>query len=93
MAHEEPDRLPGLKFMRTYNLRGHGQAVQILAHKAGQTHLGLEEAPNLKISPENLTRSRRIGAQSRFAKVPARRRKVLAASQRQNQVTAGYKTK
>jgi hypothetical protein len=29
------DRLPGLKFMRTLGLRGHGRAVQVLANRAG----------------------------------------------------------
>jgi hemoglobin len=51
---DEPDRLPGLKFMRTLWLCELSGGPQVYgATKPGETHLGLEEAHRaLEISPE-----------------------------------------
>ena len=89
------DRLPGLKFMRTlWVCEVTGGPFKFSATKAGQTHLGLEEAHrDLKISPEEFDEvAAELGRSLDFAKVPAREKgEVLAAfAAHKKEVTTGY---
>ena len=92
---EEPDRLPGLKFMRTLwvcDLAGGPQ--HYAATKAGTTPLGLEEAHRaLKISPAIFDEvAAELGRSLDHFNVPEREKgEVLAAfAAHKGEVTEGY---
>jgi len=79
----KPDRLPGLKWMRTlWVCNVAGGPFQFQATKPGSTPLGLEEAHReLQISPEEFDEvAAELGRSLDFFKVPEREKgEVLAA--------------
>ncbi|MEP7213122.1 MAG: group 1 truncated hemoglobin [Acidobacteriota bacterium] len=92
------NRLPGLKFMRTlWVCEVAGGPFKYSPTRAGQTHLGLEEAHrDLKISPAEFDEvAAELGRTLDWAKVPAKEKgEVLAAfAAHKGEVTAGYKGK
>lgn len=91
----DPERLPGLKFMRTLwvcDIAGGPQ--QYAATKPGRTHLGLEEAHReLKISPAEFDAvAGELARSLDHFKVPEREKaEVLAAfAAHMGEVTEGY---
>ena len=82
-SEEKPDRLPGLKWMRTlWVCNVAGGPFQFKATKPGSTPLGLEEAHReLRISPEEFDEvAAELGRSLDFFKVPEREKgEVLAA--------------
>ena len=92
---KNPQRLPGLKFMRTlWVCNVSGGPFQFTATRPGATPLGLEEAHrNLKISPAEFDEvAAELGRTLDFAKVPKpEKAEVLAAfAAHKGEVTAGY---
>ena len=92
---DEPDRLPGLKFMRTLwvcDIAGGPQ--HYAATSPGSTQLGLEEAHrNLKISPAQFDEVAAELARSldHFSVPEPEKREVLAAfAAHKGEVTEGY---
>ena len=92
---DEPDRLPGLKFMRTLwvcDIAGGPQAYA--ATKPGSTQLGLEEAHrNLRISPDQFDEVAAELARSldHFNVPEPEKGEVLAAfAAHKGEVTQGY---
>ena len=94
---EQPDRLPGLKFMRTLWVANvAGGPFQYTATRPGSTPVGLEEAHrNLRISPEEFDEvAAELGRTLDAFKVPEREKaEVLGAfAAHKNEVTEGYRT-
>jgi hemoglobin len=92
---EKPDRLPGLKFMRTlWVCDVAGGPVQFTATRPGSTPLGLEEAHReLQISPEEFDEvAAELGRSLDAFKVPQREKdEVLAAfAAHKGEVNEGY---
>jgi hemoglobin len=92
---DEPDRLPGLKFMRALWVCDIAGGPQVYAAtKAGSTQLGLEEAHrDLKISPDQFDEvAAELGRSLDHFNVPEpEKREVLAAfAAHKGEVTAGY---
>jgi hemoglobin len=92
---DEPDRLPGLKFMRTLwvcDIAGGPQAYA--ATKAGSTQLGLEEAHrDLKISHDQFDEVAAELARSldHFSVLEPEKEEVLAAfAAHRGEMTQGY---
>lgn len=95
MASEQPDRLPGLKFMRTlWVCNVAGGPFQYTATRPGSTALGLEAAHrDLKISPAEFDEvAAELGRTLALFKVPKRETdEVLAAfAAHKDEVTEGY---
>jgi hemoglobin len=91
----KPDRLPGLKWMRTlWVCNVAGGPFQFEATKPGRTPLGLEEAHReLQISPEEFDEvAAELGRSLDFFKVPEREKsEVLAAfAAHKGEVNEGY---
>lgn len=92
---DEPDRLPGLKFMRTLWLCELSGGPQVYgATKPGETHLGLEEAHRaLEISPDIFDEvAAELGRALDHFNVPEREKgEVLAAfTAHKPEVVEGY---
>jgi hemoglobin len=92
---EQPDRLPGLKWMRTlWVCNVSGGPFEYIATKPGSTTLGLEEAHReLKISPEEFDEvAAELGRSLDHFKVPEREKgQVLAAfAAHKGEVNAGF---
>jgi hemoglobin len=92
---DEPDRLPGLKFMRTLWVCDIAGGPQVYAAtKSGSTHLGLEEAHrDLRISPDQFDEVAAELARSldQFNVPEPEKREVLAAFvAHKGEVTQGY---
>lgn len=93
---EQPDRLPGLKFMRTLWVASvAGGPFEYTATKPGRTIVGLEEAHrDLKISPEEFDEvAAELARTLDVFKVPAEERaQVLGAfAAHKDEVTEGYR--
>ena len=93
---EQPDRLPGLKFMRTLWVASvAGGPFEYTATKPGRTIGGLEEAHrDLKISPEEFEEvAAELARTLDVFKVPAEERaQVLGAfAAHKDEVTEGYR--
>ena len=93
---EQPDRLPGLKFMRTLWVANvAGGTFEYTATKPGRTIVGLEEAHrDLKISPEEFDEvAAELARTLDVFKVPAEERaQVLGAfAAHKDEVTEGYR--
>ena len=95
---DEPDRLPGLKFMRTLwvcDIAGGPQSYA--ATKPGSTHLGLEEAHrDLKVSPNQFDEVAAELARSldHFNVPEPEKAEVLAAfAAHKGEVTEGYSSR
>jgi hemoglobin len=94
---EQPDRLPGLKFMRTLWVANvAGGPFQYTPTRPGSTPVGLEEAHrDLRISPEEFDEvAAELGRTLDFFKVPEREKaEVLGAfAAHKDEVTEGYRT-
>lgn len=92
---EQPDRLPGLKFMRSlWVCNVAGGPFQYVGTKPGSTLLGLEEAHReLRISPEEFDEvAAELGRSLDAFKVPQREKdEVLAAfAAHKDEVNEGY---
>ncbi len=92
---EQPDRLPGLKWMRTlWVCNVSGGPFEYTATKPGSTTLGLEEAHReLKISPDEFDEvAAELGRSLDHFKVPEREKgQVLAAfAAHKGEVNAGF---
>jgi hemoglobin len=95
MAYEEPEKVAGLKFMRTlWVCNVSGGPFQFTGTKPGMTPVGLEEAHrDLRISPAEFDEvAAELGRTLDFAKIPKREKaEVLAAfAAHKDEVTAGY---
>ena len=93
---EQPERLPGLKFMRTlWVCNVAGGPFQYSGTKPGETPVGLEEAHrNLEISPDEFDEvAAELGRTLDTVGVPAREKgEVLAAfAAHKDEVIEGYK--
>jgi len=96
-SEEQPERLPGLKFMRTLWVANvAGGPFEYTATKPGSTALGLEEAHrNLRISPDEFDEvaaelSRTL---DRFNVPATEKAQVLGAfAAHKDEVTAGYRS-
>ena len=92
---EQPERLPGLKFMRTlWVCNVAGGPFEYTATRPGETAVGLEEAHrDLQISPEEFDEvAAELGRTLDAAGVPEQERgEVLAAfAAHKDEVTEGY---
>lgn len=92
---EQPERLPGLKFMRTlWVCNVAGGPFAYVATKPGSTPLGLEEAHrDLRISPDEFDEVAAELARSldRFSVPEHEKEQVLGAfAAHKSEVTAGY---
>ena len=92
---EQPERLPGLKFMRTlWVCAVSGGPFEYAPTKPGRTLLGLEEAHrDLRISPEEFDEvAAELGRTLEVFKVPEREKsEVLGAfAAHKGEVTEGY---
>lgn len=95
-SNERPDRLPGLKFMRTlWVCNVAGGPFEYVGTRPGATQIGLEEAHrNLKISPEEFDEVAAELARSldRFNVPAAEKEQVLGAfAAHKDEVTEGYR--
>src|SRR3954462_12426818 len=96
-SQEQPERLPGLKFMRTLWVANvAGGPFEYTATKPGSTALGLEEAHrNLRVSPDEFDEvaaelSRTL---DRFNVPATEKAQVLGAfAAHKDEVTAGYRS-
>jgi len=93
---DQPDRLPGLKFMRTLWVANiSGGPFEYSPTRPGSTLLGLEEAHrDLRISPEEFDEvTAELGRTLDRFKVPEREKtEVLGAfAAHKNEVTEGYR--
>src|SRR3954452_3438291 len=93
---EQPDRLPGLKFMRTLWVANiSGGPFEYTPTRPGSTTLGLEEAPrNLRISPDDFDEvAAELSRTLDVFNVPAREKaEVLGAfAAHKDEVTEGYR--
>ena len=94
-SNNEPDRLPGLKWMRTlWVCNVSGGPYEYIATKSGSTPLGLEEAHReLQISPEEFDEvAAELARSLDHFKVPEREKgEVLAAfAAHKGEVNEGY---
>jgi hemoglobin len=94
-SNEQPERLPGLKWMRTlWVCHVSGGPFQYVGTKPGRTLLGLEEAHrDLRISPEEFDEvAAELGRALDAFKVPEREKsEVLGAfAAHKGEVTEGY---
>src|SRR3954452_15088771 len=95
-SQEQPERLPGLKFMRTLWVANvSGGPFEYTPTKPGSTVLGLEEAHrNLRISPEEFDEvAAELARTLDHFNVPEREKsEVLGAfAAHKNEVTEGYR--
>jgi hemoglobin len=95
-SNEQPERLPGLKFMRTlWVCNASGGPFQFTATKPGKTPLGLEEAHrDLRISPEEFDEvAAELARSLDLFKVPQpEKEQVLGAfAAHKDEVTEGYR--
>jgi hemoglobin len=94
-SNERPDRLPGLKWMRTlWVCNVAGGPFEYVATRPGTTALGLEEAHrDLRISPDEFDEVAAELARSldHFNVPPREKEEVLGAfAAHKNEVTAGF---
>jgi hemoglobin len=94
-SNEKPERLPGLKWMRTlWVTKVAGGPFEYVGTRPGREEISLEEAHrNLKISPEEFDEvAAELGRTLDALKVPQREKdEVLAAfAAHKNEVTEGY---
>ena len=94
-SNEQPDRLPGLKWMRTlWVCNVAGGPFEFVATRPGATPLGLEEAHReLQISPEEFDEvAAELGRSLDHFDVPQQEKEeVLGAfAAHKNEVTAGF---
>ena len=97
-SNERPDRLPGLKWMRTlWVCNVAGGPFEYVGTRPGRDAVSLEEAHRqLRIAPEEFDEvAAELGRSLDFAKVPEREKgEVLAAfAAHKKEVTAGSMTK
>jgi hemoglobin len=96
-SNEQPERLPGLKFMRTLWVANvAGGPFEYTATKPGRTVVGLEEAHrDLRISPDEFDEvARELERSLDHFKVPEQEKAMVlgAFAAHKDEVTEGYRT-